>query len=372
MWLLLPFLMVAQQGGMVREGDRFVRDFQGSGPVGKRLRVNAHGPVTVQAGVGNTFSYTVRVSVHARTESEARRVLEHYSVRVARQGEYTVLTAPAGPVVSTVVVRAPRLEDVVIATSDGAVDASGVDGRLDVNTGAGDVTADRIQGDCTVSTGGGDIHVGTVGGALRCSSGAGKVQVGTVRGTADLRSAGGDIMVNEVLGMLRAETGGGGIHISRAGAGVTASTGGGLVIVDQAGGVVSVRNMAGPVSIGSAAGVQCESVSGGIHVSNVTGGLRASTSLGNIVANLLGGKLTDSFLSTANGDITVFIPSNVGVNIRAQIDSADSPRRMAVDFPSLQVRRQGRVVVAEGAVNGGGPLLAISATVGTIYIRKQR
>ena len=370
--MLLPFVVMAQPAGMVREGDRFVRDFQGSGPIGKRLRVNAHGPVTVQAGTGSAFSYTVRVSVHARTETEARRVLEHYAVHVARQGETTVLTAPGGPVVSTVIVKAPRLEDVVIATSDGAVDASGVDGRLDVNTGAGEVTADRIRGDCKLVTGGGDIHVGSVGGALQCSSGAGRIQVGNVRGSADLQSAGGDILANEILGVLRAETGGGGIHISRAGAGVTAVTGGGQVIVDQAAGVVSVRNLAGPVNIGSAAGVQCESVSGGIHINNVAGGFRASTSLGNIVANLLAGKLTDSFLATANGDITVFIPSNVGVNIRAQNDTADSTKRIAVDFPGVQVRRQGRVIVAEGAVNGGGPLLAISTTVGTIYIRKQR
>jgi hypothetical protein len=43
-----------------------------------------------------------------------------------------------------------------------------------------------------------------------------------------------------------------------------------------------------------------------------------------------------------------------------------------VDFPAVRVRRQGRLIVAEGPVNGGGPLLEISATVGTIFIRKQR
>jgi DUF4097 and DUF4098 domain-containing protein YvlB len=371
-WLLLPLLGMAQQAGVVREGDRFVREFHGSAPVGKRLRVNAHGPVTVQAGVGNAFTYTVRVSVRARTEGEARRVMEHYTVRLARQGEWTVLTAPGGPVISTVVVKAPRLEDVAIATSDGAVEASGVDGRLDVNTGAGEVTADRIRGDCKLVTGGGDIHVGTVGGTLHCSSGAGKIRVGTVRGAADLQSAGGDILADQILGILKVETGGGGIHISHAGAGVTAITGGGQIVVDQAAGSVTAKNLAGPVNIGSAAGVRCESASGGVNVSNVSGSIWVSTSLGNIMASLMAGKLTDSFLATGNGDITVYIPSKVGVNIRAQSDMADSMRRIAVDFPDLQVRRQGRVIVAEGPVNGGGPLLAISATVGTINIRKQR
>ena len=90
------------------------------------------------------------------------------------------------------------------------------------------------------------------------------------------------------------------------------------------------------------------------------------------MASLLAGKLADSFLATGNGDITVYIPSNVGVTVRAQNDMADSTRRIAVDFPGVRVRRQGRLIVAEGPVNGGGPLLQISATVGTIFIRRQQ
>jgi DUF4097 and DUF4098 domain-containing protein YvlB len=143
-------------------------------------------------------------------------------------------------------------------------------------------------------------------------------------------------------------------------------------VVDHAGGIVTAKNMAGPVQVGSAGGVQCESGSGGIRLTNIAGPMRVSTSLGNIMASMLSGKLTaDSFLATANGDITVLIPSNVGVNIRAQNDMADTMRRIFTEYPAVTVRRQGRLLVAEGKVNGGGPLLQISATVGTIFIRKQ-
>jgi DUF4097 and DUF4098 domain-containing protein YvlB len=371
--LLLPLAAVPQQNGMVREGDRFVRDFSGSAPAGRRLRINAHGPVSVQAGAANSISYTVHLSVRARSESEARVVMQRYSVRVTPQGEWVVLTAPGGPVISTVTVKTPRLEQVVVSTSDGTVEASGIEGSLDVDTGAGELTADRIGGDCRLVTGGGDIRVGTVGGGLRCSSGAGKIQVGTVHGAAVMETVGGDIMAVDVGGTVRAETGGGGIHIVKAGGGVTAGTGGGQIVVDSANGIVTARNMAGPVKVGAAWGVQCESGSGGINVSNIAGGMHVSTSLGNIMASLLAGRIAaDSFLATGNGDITVYIPSNVGVNVRAQSDLADSTRRINVDFPGVRVRRQGRLIVAEGPVNGGGPLLQISATVGTIFIRKQQ
>src|SRR4051794_12875927 len=94
--VLLPFGAVTQQNGLIREGDHFVREFSGSAPAGRRLRVNAHGPVKVQAGVANTLSYTVRVSVRARSEAEARDVIERYAVRVNPQGEWVVLTAPGG------------------------------------------------------------------------------------------------------------------------------------------------------------------------------------------------------------------------------------------------------------------------------------
>jgi hypothetical protein len=368
---MAPAVGAPQDAGMVRQGDRFVRDFSGSAPALRRLRINAHGPVRVQAGVSPAISYSVRLSVRARTEAEARYVMQHYAVRIAPQGEWVVLTAPGGPVTSTVTVTAPRLERLVVSTSDGAVEATGVDGAVEIDTGAGPLTADRIAGDCKLVTGGGDIHVGTVGGTLRCSSGAGRIQVGTVRGIAELKTIGGDIAVTAAGATVSAETGGGGIHIIRAGGAVTAGTGGGQIVVDSAGGIVTARNMAGPVRIGAASGVRCESDSGAINLSNIAGSMRVSTSLGNIMATLLAGKLSDSFLASGNGDITVFIPSNVGVNVHAQNDQADSTRRIAVDFPGVRVRRQGRLIVAEGPVNGGGPLLEISATIGTIFIRKQ-
>jgi DUF4097 and DUF4098 domain-containing protein YvlB len=367
---LMPPPSVSQPVGVTREGNRFVRDFFGAGPASRRLRINAHGPVTVQAGVSPTFQYSVRLSVQARTESEARSVLQHYTLRQESRGDTFVLTAPSGPIVSTVFVKAPRLEHVIVSTSDGAVEASGVEGPVEIDTGGGEITADRIRGDCKLVTGAGDIRVGACG-SLQCSSGAGKIQVGMIQGPAVMETVGGDITVNEVGGILRAETGGGAIHIIKAGAAVNVSTGGGQIIVERAGGIVTARNMAGPVKVGAAAGVQCESASGGINVSNITGAMNVSTSLGNIMASLLSGKLAESYLATGNGDITVFIPSNVGVNIRAQNDMADTTRRIAVEFPGVRVRRQGRLIVAEGPVNGGGPLLQISATVGTIFIRKQ-
>jgi hypothetical protein len=62
----------------------------------------------------------------------------------------------------------------------------------------------------------------------------------------------------------------------------------------------------------------------------------------------------------------------VGVTIRAQNELSDSIRRIVSDFPGISVRVEGGQVIAEGPVNGGGPVLRISGTGGTIFIKRQR
>jgi hypothetical protein len=71
------------------------------------------------------------------------------------------------------------------------------------------------------------------------------------------------------------------------------------------------------------------------------------------------------------GDITVFVPSNLGIRILAQIESAGS-KRIVSDFPGVKTKVSGPTATAEGSINGGGPLLRLSSSGGTIYIRRQK
>lgn len=368
---VLAALLPASAQQWTCRGGKCERVISGSCPAASRLKVNAHGPVTLEGGAARQLSYTVRLTVNARNEAEARRIVQNYAVRVDPQGAWTVLSAPGGPVMTALTVKASRLVAATVATSDGSVSASGIDGALEIDTGAGDVSIDRISGDSRLTTGGGNINVGHVGGALRCATGAGRIAVTRVGREAVLRTNGGDIVAREAGGNVHAETGGGGVHIGIAGGPVTAISGGGEIVVEKAAGEVTLRNMAGPVNVGSAAGVRCDSGSGGVRLANITGPIRVATSMGNISASLLGSRLGDSFLATGNGDITILIPSNVGVRIQAQNSMADTLRRIVSDYAAIQPRRQGTRIVAEGAVNGGGPLLQISGMGGTIFIKRQ-
>src|SRR5262245_13744284 len=132
---------------LTRENGRWVRVFYGNAPAVARVRINSHGPVTLEGGAERDFRYEVKVSVAARSEAEARRVFQQYAVRAERQGPWLVFTAPGGAATPVVVLKAPRLAAAVISTSAGAVDARGIAGTLDIDSGAGELFADRIGGE---------------------------------------------------------------------------------------------------------------------------------------------------------------------------------------------------------------------------------
>jgi len=61
----------------------------------------------------------------------------------------------------------------------------------------------------------------------------------------------------------------------------------------------------------------------------------------------------------------------VGVRISAENQMADSIRRILSDFQEIQPRLRGMHLEAIGQVNGGGPLLQLSASAGTIFLKRQ-
>jgi DUF4097 and DUF4098 domain-containing protein YvlB len=366
---LVPLAAYAQQALTCARG-QCVQVFRGAARVGPQLRVTAYGPVTLEGGVGSELVYTAQVTVRAADENEARRILAGFAVRAISEGGWSVLSAPAG-FAAALALRAPKLGAASIGTSDGPVEANGIDGSLEVDSGAGPLAADRIRGACRLNTRGGDIRAGDIGGTLRATTGAGAITVRSSGGESVLRTMGGDIVVGNAVGPVRAETGAGTVRIEQAGGAVAATTGGGQIWIGSAKGMVTASNVAGMIHVGSAAGVTCNSGAGGVSLGNISGAIQVTTLMGSITS-LLGAMASDSYLATGSGDITVSIPSNVSVTILAENGMADSPRRIVSEFPEVPVLRRGTRLVAQGAVNGGGPVLRISAGIGTIFIRRQR
>ena len=202
------------------------------------------------------------------------------------------------------------------------------------------------------------------------------IRVDSAGGETWCETAGGEIVVDDIIGALHATTAGGNIRVNKATGFIVARSDGGLIDVQRAGGVVTAQTSGGSIQVGAAEGVQCESAAGAIRVRSSSGPLRAETAAGSILAELMpGARLQDSSLSTGAGDITVLIPSNIAVSVQAINETPGRSNRIVSDFPEIRVRRQDpsrqRPSIAEGSLNGGGPLLRISVAAGTIYLRRK-
>lgn len=368
---------------ITREGRYWVQTVNGvvaASPF-DRFRLDTVGNVVLQGGNSEKVTYKLKLRVRAVDAREAEALLREFDVRSRSQNGWLRLTVtpPAniseGPELSVAVPRS--LQQVWIETRGGNVQATDLDGEVQARSAAGRMLVDRIKGKAEVRTGGGDIQVGDVGGTVRCYSGAGVIRVQSAGGESWLDTAGGEVFVHQAYGPVHAATAGGNIRVERASNTVFARTAAGLIEVQQADGAVTAESSAGAIQVNAANGVRCESASGTIRLRNVWGPLRASTAVGSILAELLSGnRIQDSTLSTNAGDITVFIASNIPLTVMARNDSGGATGRIISDFKEIRVK-EGSLpgaspVLAEGALNGGGPLLRINVNGGTIYLRRQK
>jgi DUF4097 and DUF4098 domain-containing protein YvlB len=179
-----------------------------------------------------------------------------------------------------------------------------------------------------------------------------------------VKEAGGPLLLTNVSGN---------IEVDRAASTVEAHTGEGVIEVNQAGGEVIADTRGGSIQIGSARGARCESAAGAIRVKNASGPLNVQTMMGSILAELIAGaRIEDSLLSASSGDVTVLIPSRLSLSVMARNDSGANPRIQS-DFSEVRAKSFGfsrPPMVAEGQINGGGPVLRINVEAGVIYLKK--
>jgi len=377
--LLAALTLAAQEAPLVRDGAEWVRTINGIVAVGpqSRLEVVTRGHLVLRGVAAKHVTYRFVQRVRVDDAAQARRLMGEVATSTRNIGDLVRLTvsAEATPLVRTdLEISAPSdLPAVILETQAGGVEAYDFPGGVQAVTGGGLIHADRIGGAFLARTGGGEIRLGRIGGAVRCVSGAGSIFIDSVRGDADCQTAGGDVGINDAGSFVRLSTEGGNIHVGKAAQNVEAHTASGVIDIGQAGGIVSADTRGGSIQVGSARGIRCESAAGGVRVKTASAPLHVATSVGNILAELLAGThLDDSSLVADGGDITVLIPSNLAVSILAQNDSGGDPRIIS-DFPEIHVRRMGFVeppLMAQGAINGGGPVLHLNTAGGTIYLRR--
>jgi DUF4097 and DUF4098 domain-containing protein YvlB len=373
----------AQETHITREGGDWGQEITGSLAAVKVLKVKVDmGSVVVHGGGNQGISYVIHTRFGNSNEQDARRQFEQYKITAYVKGDTAWIVGDwqggrqPRHCSSEFNVTVPReMALVKLETEGGNVEATGVMGRVEAQSAGGGMHLDDIGGGAYVETGGGGIEVGTVGGDLGLHTGGGAIEVQKVNGKLTAETGGGSIEVQSCAQGANIQTGGSNVTVRHCNGRVKVSTGGGNLDLSDIGGPADIETGGGSIHLASAKGhVHAETGGGGIELMGVPSA-HAETGAGGIVVKLVntGGERHDSDLETSAGDITVYLASDVAVDVRASVDMA-SGHRITSEFQDIHVMSEGgqwaKTYTAEGKLNGGGPTLKVHTSTGDINFKR--
>lgn len=378
--LLASLAAWAQQPRVYRDGRSWVEESSGTLPQARALRVGSDvGSIRVQGGAP-AFKWVVKKRSYAGSEAEARKQFDRFRVTSGNKAGAASLDARwvngRSPRFSTeIYVEVPRDLDLVsLDTMAGDLNVVGTKGRVEMVTKGGSVTVDDT-GAVRAQTLGGNVNVGSVNGDVFVRSGGGRIAIGNVQ-NVQVSTMGGDIAIAS-LGSGTVQTGGGSIDVRQCRGDVKLETIGGSVDVGEALGKAVLQSGGGNIRIGRAKGRVTASTAGGnIEMWKLAQGAQAATGAGSITAEFLRGAQLESSLRTTAGDVIVYLSGGIPLTVHAASELA-SGRGIRSEFPELKITSEGgefgpRTMYADGAINGGGPILKVRTTIGQIDIRKAK
>lgn len=299
-------------------GSRMEREFD-LAPGGRLLLDSDLGSVTVRGGSGSTATVVITSrhdDMEDRFEFGFTSSDDELSIDVDKRGKGKVTSWLRSGFRNENLqfdIEVPRDTRVEIDTAGGAIDVRSIDAAVDLDTSGGSIEAEDIGGEVRADTSGGKIIVRGAGGDVDADTSGGSIEIEDVRGDVVADTSGGNITVREVDGDVNADTSGGSIRIEEVG---------GQVAADTSGGSIGVIWSSGRAEGGS--------------------------------------------LSTSGGTIVVEIDPSASL----QIDASASGGSVKCDVP-IKVRGTVSKTTLKGEIGGGGPLLRMRTSGGSIHIRSR-
>lgn len=194
----------------------------------------------------------------------------------------------------------------------------------------------------------------------------GSIHAENIAGDVNLKTSGGSLQLRDLAGRVTARTSGGSIQGRNLGFVADLHTSGGSINIDGAGGAIDAKTSGGSISIADVDGTVDAQTSGGtIRLREIAGAVNAKTSGGSIEAEILGQPKDDMRLQTSGGSVTIHLDDNV----RADLDAKASGGSVSTDF-AVAVRGTVKKTQLQGEINGGGPLLTLRTSGGSVRIRE--
>jgi DUF4097 and DUF4098 domain-containing protein YvlB len=347
----------------------------------RSFTVSKGGSLIVSAGGGSIHimpwdKNEVHVDVSDDDEDDDGHVhmtMTDNTVRVTNRGDYSSSDAKYE-------INVPKEFNVDLRTSDGDIRIeSGLTGRIEGNTSSGTIRLGDLGGSIDLETSGGDVKAGDIKGDVSLRTSGGDITAGAVDGDAEFETSGGDIRLENVTKSLKASTAGGDVTTGDIGGTADISTSGGTLTIGKLSGRSTLSTSGGDISIAGATDiVSARTAGGGLDLSDIKGSITAKTAGGDIRAELIPSGTGRSRLTTASGDIRLYIPANAKATINAHIRVEGWWRENKDDYhirsdfkeDSYETNEDDNEIHAVYTLNGGGEVITLETTNADIGIWK--
>ncbi|RKU20338.1 hypothetical protein C6503_05975 [Candidatus Poribacteria bacterium] len=204
--------------------------------------------------------------------------------------------------------------------------------NIDLNTAGSDISVANLTGDVRVRTSGGNLCFRSITGTVWGHTSGGSVEAVNIAGDVQVRTSGGSLRFGAIQGFVSGRTSGGSIKGTDCNGGTDVRTSG-----------------------------------GNIWLGGISKNVNARTSGGSIQAALRTQPQSECSLRTSGGAITCTLAPDVAVDLEAKTSGG----RVSVETDFVSVI-QGKAPKnrLEGRINGGGPLLKLRTSGGSIHLQK--
>ncbi len=410
--ILIVFILFSStmaQENLKKEGRYYVADIDKEFTVeksGDLVMENINGDVTVTVWDKNSVKIHEIRKMDVYTQNEAEAILKDASSTYSQQGN-TIRVGSRdhfrSHTESIFDISVPGEFNVDINTSGGDISITEVKGTAVLKTSGGDIELLRVDGKVDASTSGGDVRVVQNTNAVTLRTSGGDIDVIDVAGEVVAKTSGGDVSVRNNKAHVDVKTSGGDIRLENVGAEIEASTSGGDIVVDSSAGSIDVSTSGGDIDLRNINGVARGHTSGGdIQATHVLNGVEVKTSGGDIILKDIQGFIDGATsggdieaemtlkdftkdhrvdLKSSGGNLTLWIPDKLPATVRAEVKITESSWGKGFRDYNIESEFQltketndkgngGNYILVQGKLNGGGDLINLQTTNGSIYIKK--
>ncbi|MEN3368367.1 MAG: hypothetical protein V7609_510 [Verrucomicrobiota bacterium] len=182
----------------------------------------------------------------------------------------------------------------------------------------------------------------------------------------DLRT-GGNVGIDDVDGTVRASTTAGYLALGNVTGPATATSKGGSLKIGNIGGDLETRSEGGSTTIGKVGGRVVSVTEGGsLSIKEAVGAIDATVNAGSVTAYMPNSPRSDCRITANAGGIDL----RLGESVAVTIDAACTAGTVMSDFKIAAKKGGSNRNELKGDMNGGGPLLVLRATKGSIHLNK--